>query len=247
MDPRDHRSLRTSGPRTKRAGAAATAVALTTGAYWLPALAGTLRSVRAPLGIFDQTRDGRGCALTFDDGPHAQGTPQILEALVQRGAIATFFLVGEQVARNPALAREIVAAGHGIGLHCDRHRNMLRLGPRQVDADIDRAQARIEDATGAAIQLYRPPYGVFNLAALLHARRNGWRPLLWTQWGRDWEARATPSSIATLASKDIAPGSVVLLHDADDYGSPGSWRRTLGAVPLLLDAIEQRGLELVAA
>jgi peptidoglycan/xylan/chitin deacetylase (PgdA/CDA1 family) len=247
MDPRDHRSLRTSGPRVKRAGAATTVVALTTGAYWLPALAGTLRSLRAPLGIFDQTRDGRGCALTFDDGPHAQGTPQILEALAQRDAVATFFLVGEQVARNPALAREIVAGGHGIGLHCDRHRNMLRLGPRQVDADIDRAQARIEDATGVAIELYRPPYGVFNLAALLRARRSGWRPLLWTQWGRDWEARATPASIAALASKNIAPGSVVLLHDADDYGSPGSWRRTLGALPLLLDRIEQGGLQLVAA
>jgi peptidoglycan-N-acetylglucosamine deacetylase len=247
MDPRDHRSLGASGPRATRAGAVATAAALATGAYWLPALAGALRPVRAPLGIYDQTRDCQGCALTFDDGPHAEGTPRILEALAQRGAIATFFLVGEQVARDPALAREIVDAGHRIGLHCDRHRNMLRLGPRQVDADIDRAQARIEAATGIAIELYRPPYGIFNLAALLRARRSGWRPLLWTQWGRDWEARATPASIAALAGKNLGPGSVVLLHDADDYGSPGSWRRTLGALPLLLDRIEQRGLELVAA
>jgi peptidoglycan/xylan/chitin deacetylase (PgdA/CDA1 family) len=185
--------------------------------------------------------------LTFDDGPHAQGTPRILEALAQRGATATFFLVGEQVARNPGLAREIVAAGHRVGLHCDRHRNMLRLAPWQVEADIDRAQERIEAATGVEIELYRPPYGIFNLASLLRARRSGWRPLLWTQWGRDWQARATPASIATLATKGVGPGSVVLLHDADDYGSAGSWRQTLGALPLLLDRLEQSGLELVPA
>ena len=62
---------------------------------------------------------------------------------------ATFFLVGEQVRRSPALAREILAAGHEIGLHCDRHRNLLRLAPWQVREDIERALASIEDATGA--------------------------------------------------------------------------------------------------
>jgi peptidoglycan-N-acetylglucosamine deacetylase len=247
MDPRDDRSLGSVGPRAQRARGLATAAAIASGVYWLPALAGSLRVVRPLLGIEDQTRDGRGCALTFDDGPHAEGTPQILDALAQRGAIATFFLVGEQVARNPGLAREIVAAGHGVGLHCDRHRNMLRLAPSQVHADIDRAQARIEDAASVAIELYRPPYGIFNLAALQHARRHGWRPLLWTQWGRDWERRATPASIAARASKRLGPGSGVLLHDADDYSSPGSWRRTLGALPLLLDRIEAAGLDLVPA
>jgi peptidoglycan/xylan/chitin deacetylase (PgdA/CDA1 family) len=247
MDPRDDRSLGSVGPPAPRGDGLATAAALITGAYWLPAIAGSVRAVRPLLGIADQTRDGRGCALTFDDGPHAQGTPQILEALAQRRAVATFFLVGEQVARSPGLAREIVAAGHRVGLHCDRHRNLLRLGPRQVLRDIDRAQARIEDATGVAIELYRPPYGIFNLAALQHARRSGWRPLLWTHWGRDWERRATPASIAARASSGLAPGSVVLLHDADDYSSPGSWRRTLGALPLLLNRIEEAGLELVEA
>src|SRR5947209_6486056 len=99
----------------------AVTVAVVGGAYLLPGLAATVPALRRPLGIADRTRDGRGCALTFDDGPHPRGTPAILEALARRGALATFFLVGEQVARNPGLAAEIVAAGHGIGLHCDRH------------------------------------------------------------------------------------------------------------------------------
>ena len=167
----------------------------------------------------------------------------MLEALDAAAVKATFFLVGEQVARNPTLAAEIVAAGHGIGLHCDRHRNQLRLGPRAVREDIERAAARIEETTGLAIERYRPPYGIFNAAALSLVHRNGWRPLLWTHWGRDWEARATPESIAQrLVGHGVAEGSVLLLHDADDYGAEGSWRRTAAALPRVLEALAERGL-----
>ena len=75
-------------------------------------------------------QDGEeGVALTFDDGPHPQGTPAVLEILREARAPATFFLAGEQVARRPALAAEIVAAGHRVELHCYRHRNQLRLTP----------------------------------------------------------------------------------------------------------------------
>jgi len=95
----------------------------------------------------------------------------VLEILAAARTPATFFLVGEQVRRDPALAREIVAAGHGVGLHCDRHRNLLRLTPGQTRTDIERAQATIEDATGVAVGLYRPPYGAISLAALRLARR----------------------------------------------------------------------------
>jgi peptidoglycan/xylan/chitin deacetylase (PgdA/CDA1 family) len=246
MSTHDHRTRRRS-----TAGAVAT-VAM--GSYLLPALAGSRpvlfpRSpapiwpgLRRSLGVEDRTASGRGYALTFDDGPHAQGTPAVLEILAARGVRATFFLVGEQVRRNPALAREIVAAGHEVALHCDRHRNLLRLAPWQVRADIDRAQATIEDATGASPRLYRPPYGVLNATALRLARGHGWRTLLWSQWGRDWESRATPESIAARVSDGAGEGSVLLLHDADDYSAPDSWRRTVAALPHVLDTLAQRGL-----
>ncbi len=210
-----------------------------------PALAGlgALRRLRPALGIADRTLDGRGYGLTFDDGPHREGTPAVLEALAARGVRATFFLVGEQVARNPGLAAEIVAAGHGVGLHCDRHRNQLRLGPRAVREDIMRGAARIEETTGRPIERYRPPYGIFNAAALALVRSSGWRPLLWTHWGRDWEARATPESIfQRLVGGEVAEGSVLLLHDADDYAAEGSWRRTAAALPRVLAELEARGL-----
>ena len=226
-------------------------------AHALPAAAGAwvehgpagLRArlpLRNPLGIEDATAGGRGVALTFDDGPHPQGTPAVLAELERHGAHATFFLVGEQVRRDPGLAAEIVAAGHGIALHCDRHRNLLRLTPRQTREDISRALVTIEEATGRTVALYRPPYGVLNATALAYARGRSWRTLLWSQWGRDWEAQATPESIARRVTHGAGEGSVLLLHDADDYSSPGSWRRTVAALPAVLRTLGERDLALVA-
>ena len=234
----DHRSLR---PRT--AGAIATLLSAT---YLLPGLAGQWRALRGPLGVEDRTASGAGYALTFDDGPHQLGTPAVLQVLAGADTTATFFLVGEQVVRNPGLAQEIVAAGHSVGLHCHRHRNLLRLAPWQVRADIDRAQALIEDATGRPIELYRPPYGVLNASALRLAKARGWRTLLWSQWGRDWEKRATPASIARRLTDEVEPGAVLLLHDADDYSAPDSWRGTVAALPRVLDTLAAHGLRPVA-
>jgi peptidoglycan-N-acetylglucosamine deacetylase len=234
MSTYDHR---TPGPPAL--GALASAAMAT---YLLPGLAGAWPALRRPLGIEDHTASGRGYALTFDDGPHAQGTPAVLAILAGASVQATFFLVGEQVRRNPQLAREIVTAGHGIGLHCDRHRNLLRLTPRQVRDDLARAQAIIEDETGRSPGLYRPPYGLLNASALRLARARGWRTLLWSQWGMDWKAHATPESIAARVTDGAAEGSVLLLHDSDDYSAPGSWRRTAAALPRVLETLAERGL-----
>lgn len=213
--------------------------------YLLPGLAGQWRALRGPLGVEDRTCDGRGYALTFDDGPHAEGTPAVLELLAREQVRATFFLVGEQVRRNPALPREILDAGHQIALHCDRHRNLLRLTPRQVREDIARALDTIVTSTGREPSLYRPPYGVLNAAALREARAHEWRTLLWSQWGRDWEARASADSIAERVTDGAEEGSVLLLHDADDYSASGSWRRTVAALPRVLETMRERGLESV--
>jgi len=220
----------------------ATAIA----AYLLPGLAGAWPALRPPLGVEDHTSSGRGYALTFDDGPHPQGTPAMLEILAREHVRATFFLVGEQVLRNPALAREIADAGHAIALHCHRHRNLLRLTPWQVREDIARAQHSIAAHTGRSPELYRPPYGVLNATALRLARARGWRTLLWSHWGRDWEARATAASIAARVTDGAGEGAVLLLHDADDYSAPDSWRRTAEALPRVLATLAERGLEPVA-
>jgi peptidoglycan/xylan/chitin deacetylase (PgdA/CDA1 family) len=234
MSAYDHRS-----PGLPLAGALA---GVATASYLLPALAHWWPGLRETLGVENRTACGTGYALTFDDGPHAQGTPAVLDVLAATGVRATFFLVGEQLRRNPTLGSEIVAAGHLVGLHCDRHRSLLRLAPWQVRADIDRAQATIEDLTGCSPALYRPPYGALNASALQLARRRGWRTLLWTRWGRDWEARATPESISSRVTDGARDGDVLLLHDADDYSAAGSWRRTAAALPRILETLAERGL-----
>jgi peptidoglycan-N-acetylglucosamine deacetylase len=208
-----------------------------------PALAPVLPGLGPALGILGRQAGAEGVALTFDDGPHPQGTPQVLEALGKVGAPATFFLAGEQVLRRPTLVAEIIAAGHRVELHCHRHRNQLRLTPRQLLDDADRARAAIEEAGGQAIADYRPPYGIFSGAGLRAIRRRGWRPVLWSQWGRDWSRRATAASIARRCSAAARAGDIVLLHDADYYSAPGSWIRTVAALPVLLEELEGRGLK----
>jgi peptidoglycan/xylan/chitin deacetylase (PgdA/CDA1 family) len=178
-------------------------------------------------------------ALTFDDGPHPQGTPAVLEILRDRGAVATFFLVGEQVRRTGTLIDEIRAAGHGVAFHADRHRNLMRLSRRALRDDLDRLSDTLGDGT---LPVHRAPYGVYTRAAIGDIRARGWAPLLWSRWGRDWRARATPAGVAAETTGDLAAGDVLLLHDADDYSAPGSWRTTAAALPAVLDAIAAAGL-----
>jgi peptidoglycan/xylan/chitin deacetylase (PgdA/CDA1 family) len=225
----------------RRALTFGTGLALGSAAVWCaPAAAPVAGAVADAFDIPRRVPGAAGVVLTFDDGPHPQGTPAVLEVLRDRGATATFFLVGEQVERFRSVAAEIAAAGHDVALHGFRHVLLLRRSARAVADDLDRAVAVIEDATGRTPVLYRPPYGVFSLGALRHVRLH-WQPLLWSRWGRDWRARATPEDVAAHATQDLAMGDVVLLHDADHYSSPGSWRITAAALPIILDAVDEIG------
>jgi len=206
--------------------------------YWLPATSVVSARARAYYGV--EATIGSGVALTFDDGPHPEGTPAVLEALGD--TVATFFLVGEQVERRPELVARIAAAGHEIGVHCDRHRNLLRIGRRGVHDDLERATGLIADAAGREPALYRPPYGILNAAALDEARARGWRTLLWSRWGKDWRRRATAESIVRSIGP-LHPGDVVLLHDADYYSAAESWRRTVAAVPRVVESLRRSRLE----
>ncbi len=212
-------------------------------AYAAPALAPVVPAIGDSLPVQLRQEGAAGVAITFDDGPHPQGTPSVLETLREAGAVATFFLAGEQVVQRPALVAEIVAAGHRVELHCHRHRNQLRLAPRQLLEDAERARAAIEEAGGQAVECYRPPYGIFSAPGLRAVRGRGWRPVLWSRWGRDWTRRATPASIARKATADARAGDILLLHDADYYSAPGSWVRTAAALPSVLEELEGRGLK----
>jgi peptidoglycan-N-acetylglucosamine deacetylase len=184
-------------------------------------------------------RPGNGVTLTFDDGPHPEGTPAVLDALGDVKAV--FFLAGEQVERFPEVAAEVAARGHAVAVHCHRHRIQLRLSERAVRADIERALAAIREATGTEPKLHRPPLGLYSEAGLRVTRELGLEPLLWSRWGKDWRKWTTPERIASRATRSLADGDVILLHDADHYSSKDSWRRTVAALPAILAAAQPTG------
>jgi peptidoglycan-N-acetylglucosamine deacetylase len=185
-----------------------------------------------------QLDSSNNVALTFDDGPHPEGTPQILEVLAQHGAKATFFVVGEQVRKRPELVRRAVAEGHLIALHADEHRLQSKRTSKQLTTDYERGAAAIEDAIGQPPLLHRPPFGIYSPAGLRIARARGLQPLLWADWGRDWRKYTTPERIAARVTRNLAPGDVVLLHDADFYSAKRSHERTAVALKLILNKLD---------
>ncbi|WP_255946654.1 polysaccharide deacetylase family protein [Streptomyces odontomachi] len=180
-------------------------------------------------------------ALTFDDGPDRLSTPHFLKALDARGVHATFFVLGSMLVRAPGVAREMVAAGHEIGIHGWHHRPLLLRGPRATHEDLARARDAVAGITGEPPRLFRPPYGVLTTAAHLACRRLDLTPVLWTAWGEDWRRRATPRSVHDTVARDLTGGGTVLLHDSDCTSAPGSWRNTLAALPRILDTCTTRG------
>lgn len=172
-------------------------------------------------------------ALTFDDGPDPQSTPRFLDALDRAGWTATFFLLGCQARRAPEVVDQILARGHEIGLHGDRHRSHLRSSPRTVAADLHDGFRTLERLTGTPPRWFRPPYGELSLGSVLAAGRLGLHPVLWTAWGRDWRAGETGASVAARVCRTVEPGGTILLHDSDVTSTPGSWRATLAALPLI--------------
>jgi peptidoglycan/xylan/chitin deacetylase (PgdA/CDA1 family) len=186
---------------------------------------------------------GGTVALTFDDGPHPEGTVSMLSVLARHGAKATFFLVGEQVRRYPSLAREIVDAGHSIGLHGQTHRCELRLTPGMLAEDRARGLEAIHAATGLLPVIHRPPYGAASGPGVAHARRMSMETVLWSRWGRDWRRAATADTVLRDVTRaGSLEREIVLLHDADHYAAHGSFRATVAALPRILEDCDEQGL-----
>lgn len=185
-------------------------------------------------------------ALTFDDGPDATSTPLFLAELDRLGWRATFFVLPDMCRANRGVLAEVMAAGHDIGVHGLRHRTHVARGPRDVADDIRRATLDLEDMTGRAMQWFRPPHGTLTLTSLLAARRMGLRTVLWTTWGRDWTATATPQSVTGQVLSHLEPGGTILLHDCDCTSSTGAWHSALGALRLIADDLTRRDLRVVS-
>ena len=184
--------------------------------------------------------------LTFDDGPDPASTPLFLAALSELGVKATFFVLGEMLDKAPELGRQMAAEGHEIGIHGWTHRNHLLLSYPQIRDEIRRTKALIQDIAGVTPRFYRPPYGVVTGGDLLAVRTQDVELVLWTSWGKDWQARATGQSvIAELKKGGVVGGATLLLHDSDCTSAPGSWRSSLSALSELSSYCVEQRLDLV--
>ncbi|MGW3495440.1 polysaccharide deacetylase family protein [Streptomyces sp. NPDC001020] len=205
-------------------------------ATWLPSLRRRFFPRLAGAGRPDHV------ALTFDDGPDPTSTPHFLDALEGLGVRATFFVLGESVERYPALALETAERGHELAVHGWTHNQPWLPSPARDTADLARAVHTVWQVTGRQPHWYRPPYGILTSGRWAATRRVGLRPVLWTAWGRDWTADATPASVRTTVEAGLRGGGTLLLHDSDRLSAPGCWRSTLGALPGIVDSCHAAGL-----
>ena len=183
-------------------------------------------------------------ALTFDDGPHPEITPRVLDALAAAGARATFFMVGENALRHPGLVRRVLAEGHALGVHTLSHRHAWLSTPTALRREIEMGADAIRTASGGANPVwFRPPWGAFNAATRQAAKRLGLRIALWSCDAGDWLPGATPEAIAARVRHGLAEGAIIDLHDGGR--TPRGCRAMAEALPGLLADIRATGLRAV--
>ena len=158
-------------------------------------------------------------ALTFDDGPHPEYTPRLLEVLDQYHITASFFWLGVCVNRAPHIAKEVYQRGHWIGLHGYDHRMFPRLSCCELKQSLAKTQAAIANACGlnldsvkASIRDVRPPNGVFTPRTLNWLRQWNYRPVMWSVVPEDW-VRPGVCVVVQRVQRQVRNGSLIVLHD----------------------------------
>jgi peptidoglycan-N-acetylglucosamine deacetylase len=185
-------------------------------------------------------RTRRCVALTFDDGPDAHSTPALLELLRERGVEAAFFCVGGRVADHPELAARIVGDGHLLENHTYAHSNATNIfSVARLQTELARAQTVIQQATGTAPHLFRPPMGLSNPRVFRAARSLGLTVVGWSARGLD-TIITKPERIVARIERRLEPGAIILLHDGNIPAE-----RLLLTVKLLLDRLGALGYDVV--
>lgn len=182
---------------------------------------------------------GKLVALTFDDGPIPVETERILNVLRKHDVKATFFMLGIQVQRHPAIARRVVSDGHSVGSHTYGHTRLDVVAPAEVRKQVLRGRRQVQQATDVGSAWFRPPYGRMNAPAWRIARQLKMRTVLWDVDSRDW-TRPGPKKIAAVVLRDTKPGSVVLLHDGG-----GDRRQTAQALDTIIPKLRDAGYTFV--
>jgi peptidoglycan/xylan/chitin deacetylase (PgdA/CDA1 family) len=176
-------------------------------------------------------------AITFDDGPHPQLTPKLLDLLKERGIKATFYVIGKNVEAYPEIAKRIVDEGHEIGNHTWNHPALSKIGAAKVKSEMDRTTEIIVKTTGVTPATMRPPYGATN--ATLNRRLDeefGMKVIMWSVDPLDWKYR-NADRVASQLIENTKSGGILLAHDIH--------ASTIAAMPRTLDALTSKGFKFV--
>jgi len=184
----------------------------------------------------------REVAVTIDDGPDPAVTPVVLDLLDANRAHASFFCIARQARANAALCREIVARGHSVENHSDRHSHGFSLlGPGAMAREIDAAQKSLADITGEAPRFFRAPAGLRNPFLQPVLQKLDLQLVSWTRRGFD-TVRSDPVAVMARLAHGLAAGDIVLLHDGHAARTPAGEPVVVPVLPRLLDRIAAAGL-----
>ncbi len=168
--------------------------------------------------------------LTFDDGPHPQATPFVLEQLAAYGAKATFFCIGKNVVAEPEIYQRIIAEGHSIGNHTQHHLNGWKTDDVTYLNDIAMAERSI------ASNLFRPPYGRIKRSQIKSLQQQQKKIIMWDVLSADFDTRLTGEACLAYVLYHTQPGSIILFHDSEK-----AWDRMSVALPKVLKHFSERG------
>lgn len=181
---------------------------------------------------------GSVIAVTFDDGPHPEFTPRLLDTLKERNIKATFFMVGRNAAAFPQIVKRMVEEGHEVANHTWAHPLLTGYSGDGVASQLKRAHDAIEKAGGVAPILYRPPYGGVRLGQRRSIQEQfGYPTILWDLDPLDWQSPRSVQKVHDRVLAGTKPGSIVLLHDIHET--------TVNAMPATLDVLIERGFKMV--
>jgi peptidoglycan/xylan/chitin deacetylase (PgdA/CDA1 family) len=179
-------------------------------------------------------------ALTYDDGPSDALTPRLLDLLRQRQARATFFMLGRNAQRHPAIADRVLGEGHDAGCHSDQHLNAWKSLPWEAVADIDAGYERLSPWVRPD-GMFRPPYGKMTLPTYLSIRRRGAPVWWWTiDSGDTHDVLPSPGQVADKVRQE--GGGIMLMHDLDRTQARNDYVLELTAT--LLDVAQRESIQI---
>jgi peptidoglycan/xylan/chitin deacetylase (PgdA/CDA1 family) len=178
-------------------------------------------------------------AITFDDGPHAISTPQILDLLYLYNVPATFFLVGKHLEKYPEIAREIVRAGHEIGNHTFSHSLLYVSTKNRIRDEISRTDTLLRNIDGAEPKFFRPPAGFFTKQVLDIAEQLGYKTVVGDVYPRDPHLPGKEKIVDRVLQRAVA-GSIIILHDGGNAQRIDR-SQTLGALSEIIPRLKDKG------